>query len=406
MKNKALKQLLFDSLKKKSHGKSHDLKKYSIPKINNYKGDLDCNWYVYYSFRNPVDNTLTRQPNIYISKKKYPSYDARMERAINIRDALTSLLEKGKYNPYDTEKSKNDSLAYQVVKTLKFKSKYLSITSINDLKSRVNIFLAYLKLKKIDEIKVDKFTNKHAIDFLTYILENKSVASRNNYKQTISSIFYTMVQNKVIKQNPFNGLGLLKHNPKRNKSYTDQQVEQMFEYMNRTDPYLLLYIKTLSYNFLRGIEAVRLKVGNINWENKTMMIESVKSSNIKVKRIPNILFEELVKYKGFKSDFYFFTNKNEPSFWDKNEISKREHFQRRFNKVAKEFNLEKGQRIHSFRHYFCVKLYRSYRLEGKTPFEAKSAMLLVTGHSSMEALEKYLRSIDAELPDDYSKRIS
>jgi hypothetical protein len=26
----------------------------------------------------------------------------------------------------------------------------------------------------------------------------------------------------------------------------------------------------------------------------------------------------------------------------------------------------------------------------------------ITGHQTMEALEKYLRDIDAELPDDYS----
>jgi hypothetical protein len=28
--------------------------------------------------------------------------------------------------------------------------------------------------------------------------------------------------------------------------------------------------------------------------------------------------------------------------------------------------------------------------------------MLVTGHSTMTALEKYLRDIDAELPEDYS----
>jgi hypothetical protein len=28
--------------------------------------------------------------------------------------------------------------------------------------------------------------------------------------------------------------------------------------------------------------------------------------------------------------------------------------------------------------------------------------MLITGHSTMTALEKYLRDIDAELPEDYS----
>ena len=37
--------------------------------------------------------------------------------------------------------------------------------------------------------------------------------------------------------------------------------------------------------------------------------------------------------------------------------------------------------------------------------EAKSNLMPITGHSTMTALEKYLRDIDAELPEDYSKMI-
>ena len=33
---------------------------------------------------------------------------------------------------------------------------------------------------------------------------------------------------------------------------------------------------------------------------------------------------------------------------------------------------------------------------------AKSDLMLITGHTTITALEKYLRDIDAELPEDYS----
>ena len=42
-------------------------------------------------------------------------------------------------------------------------------------------------------------------------------------------------------------------------------------------------------------------------------------------------------------------------------------------------------------------------LQNSSPHEAKSRLMFITGHSSMVALEKYLRDIDAALPDDYSK---
>jgi hypothetical protein len=38
-----------------------------------------------------------------------------------------------------------------------------------------------------------------------------------------------------------------------------------------------------------------------------------------------------------------------------------------------------------------------------TPFEVKSKLKLITGHATMDALELYLRDIDAVLPEDYSK---
>ena len=57
--------------------------------------------------------------------------------------------------------------------------------------------------------------------------------------------------------------------------------------------------------------------------------------------------------------------------------------------------------MYSFRHTYITHLYRELR-KSYTPFETKSNIMLITGHSTMTALEKYLRDIDAELPEDYS----
>ena len=68
------------------------------------------------------------------------------------------------------------------------------------------------------------------------------------------------------------------------------------------------------------------------------------------------------------------------------------------------FNLGKEYGLYSFRHTFITKLYRELA-KGSPPFEAKSKLMLITGHSTMDALQKYLRDIDAELPEDYSKML-
>jgi len=61
--------------------------------------------------------------------------------------------------------------------------------------------------------------------------------------------------------------------------------------------------------------------------------------------------------------------------------------------------------LYSFQHTFVTKVYRELR-KTSSPFETKSKLMLITGHSTMTALEKYLRDIDAEVPQDYSDLLS
>ena len=50
---------------------------------------------------------------------------------------------------------------------------------------------------------------------------------------------------------------------------------------------------------------------------------------------------------------------------------------------------------------FITKLYRELRKDYSTT-ETYDRLMLITGHSTLEALTAYLRDIDAELPEDYS----
>lgn len=66
-------------------------------------------------------------------------------------------------------------------------------------------------------------------------------------------------------------------------------------------------------------------------------------------------------------------------------------FSKRFRSVVKDhFKLNIDYGIYSFRHTFISKLHRKLR-EKNSPFEAKSNLMLITGHSSISSLEKYLR---------------
>jgi integrase len=101
-------------------------------------------------------------------------------------------------------------------------------------------------------------------------------------------------------------------------------------------------------------------------------------------------------------DHYLFTPNGYAMECETKENNRRDYFSKRFYEVVKKkFELDKDYSLYSFRHTYITRLYRKLR-ETNTPQVAKSNLMLITGHSTVAALDKYLRDIDAELPEDYS----
>ncbi len=193
---------------------------------------------------------------------------------------------------------------------------------------------------------------------------------------------------------------MLKSTPERNKTYSNTLQQEIFEYMETHDPHLLLYVKFLCYSFLRPIEIGRLKVGDVDVVNRIITFKA-KNSPVKTKIIPDILFKELPDLSKMDKNLDLFTPDTIGGVWDTEETHKRDYFSKRFKKVKEHFNLDKNYGLYSFRHTFITKLYNDF-IKTMTQNEAKSKLMLISGHKTMDALDKYLRDIDAMLPEDYS----
>lgn len=155
---------------------------------------------------------------------------------------------------------------------------------------------------------------------------------------------------------------------------------------------------------MRPIEVCRLRVGDINLTERTIQFKA-KNSPLKTKIIPEILWDDLPDLSQLDKDLLLFTPDQIGGMWETELINRRDYFTKRFKKVVKEpFELGKDYGLYSFRHTYITKLYRSLVKES-SPHTAKGKLMQITGHSSMSALEKYLRDIDAELPEDYSEML-
>ena len=107
-----------------------------------------------------------------------------------------------------------------------------------------------------------------------------------------------------------------------------------------------------------------------------------------------------------ESEAFLFTAEGMGKFTKTKLENRRSYFTNRFKKRVKgRFELDLEHTMYSFRHTFITKLYREPR-KTYSPFEAKSRLMHITGHTSMKALEAYLRDNDVELPEDYSDMLN
>ncbi|MGJ5643545.1 tyrosine-type recombinase/integrase [Formosa sp. S-31] len=429
-----------------AYGNAYDLslkKKYSKPKIYTAKGDLNKRWYVYFSYRDPKSGKLKMQTPFYGNANQHKTKEERLA-ALGIYSKIISQLLSEGYNPYEdnterfyaseegkeavvnkepvqdakeetvkivpkvevSQESKETEIGEGFIEALDFdlnlKKRLLRESSLRSYENHLSVFRRWIeenhpKLKYIAQL--DK---KVVLEFLNDVLDRTSARNYNNYRASLSSMMGTLESNDKVTSNFVKNIKKLKTDPKRNKTYSREEQERIFQYLEDNDPLLLHFIKFVSYSFMRPIEVCRLKVGDLDLKNKTLSFKA-KNSPLKTKIIPDILIDELPDLSSLKKKDSLFTPNGMGGVWDITPDQKRGYFTKRFKKVVKdEFGFDEDYGIYSFRHTFFTKLYR--QMSQKTnPHTAKGNLMLITGHTSMAALEKYLRDIDAELPSDYSE---
>jgi len=377
------------------------LKDYTTPKI--YHGgktyDLSKRWYVYYSYRNPKTGNLERQNNLSIrANRMYKTKHDRLQYLRSLCVTIEYLLANG-YNPHDIKTKTIRRAEYELNFALNQKKHVISSSSFTDYENRLGHFKKFLAKKNMLQSAIEEIERKHVVEFLNGVLAKSGPRNRNNSRVVLSSIFSELEQNEIINHNFVKSIKPLKTNPTRNKTYTQKQVDEIFNWLEKNNPYMLLFLKFVSYGFLRPIEVCRLKVGDINFDEKTLTVKA-KNKTLKTKTIPEILLSEIEFLKPHKKTDWIFTPDGVGSSVT-SEINRRDYFSKQFLKVKNKLKLGKNYTMYSFRHTYTTKVYRELRKK-YAPHQAKSELMLITGHSTMAALEKYLRDIDAELPHDYS----
>tara|TARA_R110001583_G_scaffold173073_1_gene326904 strand:+ start:155 stop:1435 length:1281 start_codon:yes stop_codon:yes gene_type:complete len=370
---------------------------------------LKKSWYIYWSFRNPKTYKLERQQNLKFGVNRLKTIKQRIQFLELHKKGLIEAIANG-YSPFNLNDFEDEKKAHTIKEALELAYEHctLSVSKITskDYFHTKNQFLDFLKYDQTKDI--NDLTKSVVLKFLNKKLKETSARTRNNSKASLSALF-TIMENKLnlIDRNFIKDIGNEKTKPKTDRTFTRKELKNIVEYLKNNDPYLLMYIRFVSYCFLRPVEVNRLRVKDVNLEESLLYFKA-KNKPQKTKRIPSIFIEDVkaMNLHFYNKEYFLFTLKDKPAEWNTDDNTRRDAFSKRFKKVKNKFNLGKEYGLYSFRHSFITNLFRYLRTtENKSYSEAIKELQPITGHETQQALEMYIHKIDADIPEDWSEKI-
>lgn len=246
---------------------------------------------------------------------------------------------------------------------------------------------------------ISSLNKKILNEYLNFFLETSRGTNRNNTRADLSSLIQVLVDNELMSTNFVKSISILKATPERNKTYSVKQEIDILNYLKVNDPILLLHTQFIIYNLLRPMEVNRIKIDDLDLEGKKLFVRA-KNKAVKVKIIPQKIIDLLPDFSQMNKNHYLFAPTRIGGEWEAEENNRRNYFSKRFKVVKDLFSLNDDHGLYSFRYTSITNLHKEF-IKTLTPNETKIKLMEITGHKTMKALEKYLRDIDAALPEDY-----
>jgi integrase len=160
---------------------------------------------------------------------------------------------------------------------------------------------------------VYQFNSEFIRDFLDWLYLERECSERtvNNYRGWCSSLAEWMIERHYLDTNPVANINKLRAKPKKRKDLSKEMLTTLFDYLNRTDKYLLLACMFEYYTFIRPTELSYIQLKDINVSKHTVFVPATVSKN---KRDANVglndtIIKLMLDLKVFEhpADHYLFS---------------------------------------------------------------------------------------------------
>ncbi len=348
-------------------------------------------WYVSY-YITGIDGKRQRIREYgYVNKEK--DINKRMQMILHLQQSIQNKLNNEIAIPEQYGKSIS---IFRLASDYVAGKSYLKHNSTRTISKSIQHFKDFLLKHNLELRGPEQITTSDIMHFRNYRIAHK-VSNRtvNNNLDDVRTMFNYFMQSGInIYKNPCNAIKKLPARSEKNVAYTNEQVQTIFDDLKHTDPFLLYYIKFVSFIFLRCEEVRTLQIKHLDIPGRAIILtaEHNKTNSRTLKLIPEIILSDIIamNYQNYPPDFYIFGLGGKPAPKPVNN----EYFSKKFNPHKKRFALSKLHTIYGFRHTFVSQLLTA----GKNQLD----IMKLTGHKTFQAFQHYARSVMQLPPNDLS----
>lgn len=387
-----------------------------LPKLNDCRGDITRQWFVYYSVLNPATGTM-KCFRVYNGFTELKTADERRKHGKKLIAKWKRKLLDG-WNPFfEQDKVRYKSLikydmtarhkGAEVITTRNFEfysTIYLDFIkksmarrpgTYTTYKSKLRIFGKFLTEKKIDKVNL-RFYNLATINsFNEWLQKERGLQGKslNDYNEMLKRFFkYLITELKIIKENPVEGCRRYAEKGTHHRAFNDNYIKKLKKEIEHEDPWLWLMCRMIFSCFTRPKELRFLQIRHINWINGTIELPAkiAKNNHDRIITIPQYLMDILIakKYNEYPGDYYLMSHNRQPGPMpvSKNYL---------YNKVKPylvRLKLPEGFTLYSFKHTGVQQLAK----KGVDLIYIKSQL----GHASLDQMLPYIDELLSQGNDE------
>lgn len=379
-----------------------------LPKLYDANGNLKKKWFVFFSYRNPTDNRMTRFRvfegfgTLYTKKERY-SHGEKL-----VAD-YTQRLENG-WNPFQDDRKGaiyEDNLRYATVarvfkaartenKTFNYYSnmflpevKGMADKTYKNYVSKYRIFDAWLSSKGYSGNDIATISDVQMREFFLYLINDLKLAriTVKKYEHMLARLFDWCIKKKYLRNSPIHDLPeTTRKNDQAPRIINEADINRLVTAIQNQDKQLWLTIQLEYYCFLRpGLE---IRFARVQWFDLARGVisvpaEVVKTDEKKTVIIPDQFRESLMndwKLHLYPPDYYVIGQNGIPG----PQPLGSNNLRNRFNIIRDNLELPKEYKLYSWKHTGNARA-----ADAGIPMYHRQQQ---NGHASMRSTEEYLKN--------------